>query len=86
MLAIVSSQDPKTDHRWYDIDNEGKHAHLVHPNVVRQISETFPRGGWRTCVAGILDTELEDKPWCLCSSNEPFVILGAQLKIAEAER
>jgi cyanamide hydratase len=69
-----------------EMDNKGKHTHLVHPNVVKEIEKTFPRGGWKTCRAGILDTEVEAKPWCLCSSDERLVIVGALLKIAEAKR
>lgn len=45
------------------MDNVGKHLHLIHPDTLDYVNRKFPREGWTSCFALVIDEENKQKPW-----------------------
>ncbi|SCU84044.1 LANO_0C00210g1_1 [Lachancea nothofagi CBS 11611] len=45
------------------VDNIGRSTHLVHVDTLNAINLKYPREGWSSCFAKVIDKENAEKPW-----------------------
>lgn len=50
------------------LDNVGKHIELIHEDTLDYVNRKFPRNGWKSCFALVIDAENSWKPWGHTSS------------------
>lgn len=45
------------------LDNVGKNTEYVHADTLDDINRKYPREGWKSCFASVIDAENSQKPW-----------------------
>ncbi|KAF8628577.1 hypothetical protein AX17_005973 [Amanita inopinata Kibby_2008] len=69
------------------LDNTGIRANLIHPSLIKSTCAAFPRKGWCTHFANVIETELKLKPWCHTTVfEEPHWKEGVKSNFATAIR
>lgn len=50
------------------LDNVALHTDLIHEETLDAINKQYPRKGWTSCFAQVIDNENTQKPWCHTSA------------------
>lgn len=45
------------------LDNVGKNTQFIHEDTLDYLNRKYPRDGWKSCFAKVIDTENSEKPW-----------------------
>lgn len=45
------------------LDNVGKHTQYIHKDTLDYVNRKYPRDGWTSCFAHVIDAENSQKPW-----------------------
>lgn len=45
------------------LDNVGKHMSYIHQDTLDSVNKKYPRDGWKSCFAQVIDAENKQKPW-----------------------
>lgn len=45
------------------LDNVGKNKEYIHPDTLDFVNRKYPRDGWKSCFASVIDAENAHKPW-----------------------
>lgn len=57
--------------RLADLDNMGAHPELIHPKVIEEVSNKYPRNKWTGCFANVVKDEIKLKPWAHTTAMGP---------------